>query len=356
MTTFNSKSCKRVTIFEGCDGSGKTTLAKAFAQETGAIYVHCGPFPNAENIAPFYIEAMLPALMGYQDVVLDRSWYSEEPYGTVYRNSNYRCDLVGISVLEMIAARCQSVIVYCDPGYEVIKTNYLTRNGKEEMLVNLEQLRSVHSIYHEVMDKAALNHVVYDYTQIPPVNMQSVVYQVAKECEPRRTMEHSCDIKSVGFVDAKLVLIVPDQKSGQQQDGELLYMDSLPLSQELVEDMRDNISDHVTATNILGFMCIVTDKDAMKHLSRVGVYQSLYKMMHGGDAPVKVLVTDGVDTLSLHEAGLRNWHVVKYGETPMHAAMRVIINETGISYIQQPNPVELSAGQSQLDLGGTHVN
>ena len=37
---------RELTIFEGPDGAGKTTLAKAYAELTGARYVHFGPLPR----------------------------------------------------------------------------------------------------------------------------------------------------------------------------------------------------------------------------------------------------------------------------------------------------------------------
>ena len=73
--------CKNLTIFEGCDGSGKTVAAKEFAEKTGALYYHFDALDGCENVSQVFIDAMLPALLGVQDVVFDRSWLSEKIYG-----------------------------------------------------------------------------------------------------------------------------------------------------------------------------------------------------------------------------------------------------------------------------------
>ena len=80
------KTSKKLTIFEGCDGSGKTTAAREFAEQTGAKYVHFHNLPRIKKgLGRMYVEAMLPALLGYQEVVFDRSWLSETPYGEAFR-------------------------------------------------------------------------------------------------------------------------------------------------------------------------------------------------------------------------------------------------------------------------------
>jgi len=105
VTTLNT--CKRLTIFEGCDGSGKSTAAAKFAEEHGAKLVHFPALPRVtNNLARMYVEAMLPALLGYQDVVFDRCWLSEEPYGTAFREGQDRLGVVSVRMLERLAFRC----------------------------------------------------------------------------------------------------------------------------------------------------------------------------------------------------------------------------------------------------------
>lgn len=150
-----------VTIFEGPDGSGKTTLAKKYALATRAKYIH---FPALKHVhsglARMYVEAMTPALLGYQDVVLDRCWLSELPYGQAYRGGDLRLTKADNLVLERLAMRCGAVVVKCDPGWEKIASSF-TRRKEEEMLDDLDQLRTVHKLYRS--QYTSLPQVPYSY-------------------------------------------------------------------------------------------------------------------------------------------------------------------------------------------------
>ena len=138
------KTSKRVTIFEGPDGAGKTTAALNYAERTNARYVHFGPLPHVRtSLARVYVEAMLPALLGYQDVVLDRSWLSEYPYGTTFRATQpLRVSVVENSMLERIALRCGAVVVKCLPDQNVVIENFKQRR-QIEMLKNEADLKEV---------------------------------------------------------------------------------------------------------------------------------------------------------------------------------------------------------------------
>src|SRR5882757_4772670 len=106
------KTCGSLTIFEGPDGSGKTTAAKAFAAEMGARYVHLPQFKRVTTGLPrMYLEAMLPALLGYQDVVMDRCWLSEVPYGRVFRDGADRVGEISRHMLERVALRAGALVV-----------------------------------------------------------------------------------------------------------------------------------------------------------------------------------------------------------------------------------------------------
>lgn len=153
---------KQVFIFEGPDGSGKSTAAVKFASDIGARYVHCGPFKGVHQSLPrFYAEAMLPAILGYQDVVLDRCWLSEIPYGDVYRGES-RLSTIDIRILERLALRCGAVVIKCLPEYEVVLRNYLGRK-EIEMLDNEDQLKGVYDRYSNM--RTDLTSVNYDYTK-----------------------------------------------------------------------------------------------------------------------------------------------------------------------------------------------
>lgn len=182
---------KRLTIFEGCDGSGKSTAAKAYAVATGARYVHAGPFPGVgdQALARLYVEAMLPAVLGYQDVVMDRAWVSEAIYGTVHRGHDRVA--IGARLLDRLAWRCGAVMVHCHPPYEVCRTNWASRRG-EEMLREELALKRVYAGYSAGVDLVPLgelNTVYYDYTQ--GVMSKSMVERLEQLRGPLHPLAHA---------------------------------------------------------------------------------------------------------------------------------------------------------------------
>ena len=136
-----------LTIFEGADCTGKTTLAKAYAAATGAVYHHHGPYPGLDGsaLAKAYAISMLPALTGASDVVLDRCWLSEVPYGRAFRDGANRIGRRA-ALLERLAARCAALVVVMRPPWKVVRNGWEARKGAE-YLDSVEQLRKVHAHY-----------------------------------------------------------------------------------------------------------------------------------------------------------------------------------------------------------------
>lgn len=124
----------RITIFEGNDGSGKSTLARQYAELTNACYRHHDPCPRVtgNHLLKVYVEMMLPALLGYQDVVMDRAWLSEQVYGSIIRRKD-RVSCVGARLLERLALRCEVAMVLCAPPFEVCQQVYRSRRAGEDL-------------------------------------------------------------------------------------------------------------------------------------------------------------------------------------------------------------------------------
>jgi hypothetical protein len=197
----------RLTIFEGPDGAGKTTLAQAYAKETNARYLHFDALRGIKTgagLARHYAEAIMPAVLGYQDIVMDRCWLSEEPYAEVYHHEQGRLGRAHTRMLERLALRCGAVVVLCAPPLEVVRENYLSRQG-EEMLESVAQLEQVYDRYKRHL----LTHlpcVAYDYTgktgnaTVPPYYLEEF-----------RGQRHSLAVGSTaGNWDARVVLVGQD--------------------------------------------------------------------------------------------------------------------------------------------------
>lgn len=207
-------SCK-LTIFEGPDGGGKSTAAKVYAETTGAKYVHFPALPRvSRNLGRMYVEAMLPALLGYQDVVFDRCWLSEMPYGVAFREGRDRLTDASRRMLERLAMRCGAVVVKCQPAWETVKANYLSRKHME-MLDNEHQLKTVYDLYAE--QSTSLPVFTHDYTKGDLFQIDKMVLDL----EPMRFTRHPLDMASAGNWEGRIVLI--GEAFAERKDCDAFY-------------------------------------------------------------------------------------------------------------------------------------
>ncbi len=207
-------SCK-LTIFEGPDGGGKSTAAQSYAQMTGAKYVHFTSLPRVgKNLGRMYVEAMMPALLGYQDVVFDRCWLSEMPYGVAFREGKDRLTSASRRMLERLAMRCGAVVVKCQPSWETVKANYLSRKHIE-MLDNEYQLKTVYDLYAEQPTDLPL--VDYDYTRGDLFEVNKVALLI----DGLRMRQHPLGLASAGNWDARIVLI--GESFAEREDNDPWY-------------------------------------------------------------------------------------------------------------------------------------
>lgn len=160
------RTSKPIIILEGPDGGGKSTLAHHLAEVFDARVVHFGPMKHVTNTLPrAYTEGMLPALLGYQAVILDRSWLSEEPYGQAFRKGNSRLRAEDVRMLERVSLRSNTIVVNCRPPWEAVEASFKERK-KEEYLDDEVQLRQVYDWYRFRLGKATiLPCISYDYTR-----------------------------------------------------------------------------------------------------------------------------------------------------------------------------------------------
>jgi len=205
---------KNITIFEGPDGSGKSTAAKKFAKLTNAKYVHFPALPRVNNgLARMYVEAMLPAILGYQDVVLDRCWLSELVYGIAFRNGRDRLTDTSCRMLERLAMRCGAVVVWCDPGWPDVERTFLSRK-EDEMLDNTGQLKFVYEHYQEKLTYLPYLTYAYNSRDIEGAGFQEEVKSLRMEC-------HDLNFNTAGNLDAKIILV--GEKFPERKDHDPWY-------------------------------------------------------------------------------------------------------------------------------------
>lgn len=240
-----------LTIFEGPDGSGKSTAAKAYAAATGAKYVHFPALPRvARGLARMYVEAMLPALLGYQSVVFDRCWLSEMPYGIAFREGYDRLTKADRRMLERLSMRCGAVVVKCLPPWEDVKRTYLSRKHIE-MLENDQQLKTVYDLYaRQGTDLPVFN---YDYTTKPDgVSVNDLTNL--------RMILHPTGMASAGNLSPRSIVLV-GESFAERKDNDPFYQ--WPFASFSNEGCSRWLTDQLDAADIheSGLFWVNADQD-----------------------------------------------------------------------------------------------
>lgn len=206
--TRNAKACA-ITIFEGPDGGGKSTIAQEYAQLTQARYVHHGPYKQVtDGLGRMFVESMLPALLGYQDVVLDRCWLSEPIYADAFREGDDRVGMARARLLDRLALRCGAVVVKCLPPWAFVKATFNSRKA-EEYLDDDQQLLRVYGDYQHDLN-THLHGVDYDWTQHVDMKLSLTVMTVVKplvELMRAKNPPHSIRALSAGNWNAPVVIV-----------------------------------------------------------------------------------------------------------------------------------------------------
>jgi predicted ATPase len=152
----------RLVILEGPDGSGKSTLSKAFTGQ-GFTYVHQGPFKSNA-----VLESMDNALAAMKQasppvVVFDRLHLGERVYGPVFRDDDKLGQIGQVNLERWLMDRFHAMVVMCLPPEETCIDNWRRRvvTGKE-MFTDESKMREVWHRYNEL--DTSIPTVRYDYT------------------------------------------------------------------------------------------------------------------------------------------------------------------------------------------------
>lgn len=114
-----------VIILEGCDKCGKSTLAKVLSEKTGYPIVHFGA-PKDRKECDEMFDMYRDYLGTHDDVILDRSWYSDLVYGPIFRGRP-SMNNAQVAMLERIVSRKGCVLYHCYDSAE----NIMKRVGEQ---------------------------------------------------------------------------------------------------------------------------------------------------------------------------------------------------------------------------------
>lgn len=251
------KSDKTITIFEGPDGSGKTTLAKQYAARTGALYVHFDALYGVQNIHKYFMEAMMPALLGYKSVVLDRCWHSGPIYDLVFRNmepEDGRQNTEICALLDRAASFCNAVYVKCLPPEDTCINNWKSRLDSE--LVKSEgKMRAIHKLYRLQDKSVCLPLVISNYTVPPEKPYATHLAELSAFIEKRREevymsnqpRVHIVVSSSVEKTDVDTMIDVPGVRFHPDSNEYKLALDFSHLCSPDDEPAADELVNYIPA-------------------------------------------------------------------------------------------------------------
>jgi predicted ATPase len=117
-------SAYRTVVLEGCDGVGKSTLARELARNFGFTIVHSARTPDGINLAERYQRILSQP----GRLALDRSFVSELVYGPLRHGGSHLTDTDARDLATLVARR-EGVLVHLTAPASVIRARLLARDS-----------------------------------------------------------------------------------------------------------------------------------------------------------------------------------------------------------------------------------
>lgn len=149
-----------ITIIEGPDGAGKSTLAKYIAGTTGAEILHFGKPANVKEFIQ-QIEDYKQIMMNRDNIVLDRSWLSDRVYAEIFKDREWETTKAqSDELLEL--GNGKAVVYFCNADIETLWRRCNVRG--ETYVKNFDQLLRIRAAYMNLMPTVSEHLPVLNYT------------------------------------------------------------------------------------------------------------------------------------------------------------------------------------------------
>ena len=138
----------RVVALDGCDGTGKTSLANLLAARHGFTVVHSPRTPSQVDLAGRYRDL----ISGDGPLVMDRCFISELVYGPIHRGLSRLSLEDAFDLAEAVTAH-HGVMVHMTAPAQVIQDRLVERDGPPT--TPIEEITELIDAYRRVFDAVA---------------------------------------------------------------------------------------------------------------------------------------------------------------------------------------------------------
>lgn len=138
-------------ILEGCDGTGKSTLAKRLA-DIHQLKIVSFSYPKTEDEKKHMVEMYEDFLMNNDDCIMDRSWYSEMVYGPILRKEVNVTDADMVYLESLLLANGGGYVIHCtDKLSDLYKR--LKRRGDDYLPIDFNTIDKIRVGYHKLLER-----------------------------------------------------------------------------------------------------------------------------------------------------------------------------------------------------------
>ena len=173
----------RNILIEGCDGTGKSTLAKQISERLharhptkGFLHFHNGVYPSINDALISY-QRQIKKTHKDKIIIWDRAHISSLVYGLVYHHEiPTKKDFQFVDALFAE----ETLLLFCNPTIQTTLNNWYS-NIDNELVRNEDQIRTIHSIYEYIIHKVTdMKFLEYDYER-DNLNFLNAIIEIFEE-------------------------------------------------------------------------------------------------------------------------------------------------------------------------------
>lgn len=222
-------------ILEGCDKTGKTTLADILVKKFGFKKVVSGP-PTGDP----YVDYVKKLKSARQNTVFDRLCYGELVYGPIYRGKSL-INQEKLRNLELLAMAKNTIVIFCHDNVKNLSRRF-KRDG--EKFSKMTDIKKISSSFKEIMRDCRLP-VIHHQIGTNDLTRGNKLKKIIKRFS--RDVPALDDV--IGKIDRPRLLLVGDKRNTRGRYSSVgLPFDFGPSSRFLFNQLR-SLTDDIAIMN-----------------------------------------------------------------------------------------------------------